>query len=560
MIENIYANIALNIAVLLIMGNAIPRIPFFRRTLFRDRKSWTDIVLLSLVFGGLGILSTYLGINVNGAIVNTRVIGVITGGFLGGPWVGLLSGLIAGGHRYVYDLGGFTALSCGISTLVEGILGGLMATKIRTTRNKYPWIYAITFVAEILQMTIILLIARPFDAAVELVSIIAVPMVFLNSLGAVVFVEAIFSVQRNIDLQSAKQLKVAFDIAKATALYTRKGLESDKDMLEVTRIVRERSDSRLVMITTLERIVAINTTLRPDDFSAQAFLPIIRDLKDTDSIKQLKSDEIRSVGLSGGNNRVFIAPISRFNVNVGFLVIGDRNYQESVNTTTEFIDGLARLLSTQLELSEIEYQKKLVSKAELKLLQSQINPHFLFNALNTIAATSRLNPHRARQLILALASYFRSNLSAQKEMIDIQSEIEHVLSYVEIEMARFEERLHVKIDCDPNLRWEVPNFIIQPLVENSIKHGMKKEALHVRVKVTPVDHQLIIEVSDDGGGIAPEVIERLYGPNKDSEKIGLTNIHQRLKSIYPNHPGLDIETDSSTSTCIRVVIPEGSVR
>jgi two-component system sensor histidine kinase LytS len=560
MIENIYANIALNIAVLLIMGNAIPRIPFFRRTLFRDRKSWSDIILLSMVFGGLGVLSTYLGINVNGAIVNTRVIGVITGGFLGGPWVGLFSGMIAGGHRYLYDLGGFTALSCGISTLVEGILGGLMATKIRTTRNKYTWIYGLTFIAEILQMLIILLIARPFEAAVELVSIIAVPMVFLNSLGAVVFVEAIFSVQRNIDLQSAKQLKVAFDIAKATALYTRKGLESDKDMLEVTRIVRERSDSRLVMITTLERIVAINTTLKPDAFSSAAFLPIIEGLRDSETIKQLRSEEITAVGLTGGNNRVFIAPISRFNVNVGFLVIGDRNFQESVNTTTEFIDGLARLLSTQLELSEIEFQKKLVAKAELKLLQSQINPHFLFNALNTIAATSRINPNRARQLILALASYFRSNLSAQKEMIDIQSEIEHVLSYVEIELARFEERLNIKIDCDPGLRWEVPNFIIQPLVENSIKHGMKKDALHVNVSVHEVDQELHIEVSDDGGGIAPDVIQRLNSNHQEPGKIGLTNIHQRLKSIYPNHPGLQIDSDGQTYTRIHIRIPEGGIR
>jgi two-component system sensor histidine kinase LytS len=231
-----------------------------------------------------------------------------------------------------------------------------------------------------------------------------------------------------------------------------------------------------------------------------------------------------------------------------------------VNTTTEFIDGLARLLSTQLELSELEFQKKLVAKAELKLLQSQINPHFLFNALNTIAATSRINPNRARQLILALASYFRTNLSAQKEMIDIQSEIEHVLSYIEIELARFEERLNVKIDCDPNLRWEVPNFIIQPLVENSIKHGMKHDILHLNVSVRVVDHQLRIEVTDDGGGIADEVIQRLNRPDKSTDKIGLTNIHQRLKSLYPNHPGLQIDSDGKTYTRVSVVIPEGSSR
>ncbi len=560
MFENILNNIILNIAILLIMGNVIPRIQFFRETLFRYKRSWKDIILLSMVFGGLGILSTYMGININGAIVNTRVIGVITGGLLGGPWVGLFSGLIAGSHRFLYDLGGFTALSCGLSTLAEGIIGGLMFNKIRSSKNKYGWIYGTTFVAEILQMIIILLVAKPFDAAVDLVKIIALPMIFLNSLGAVIFIQAIFSVQRSIDAQSAKHLKLAFDIAKVTSIYTQKGLESKKDMHEVARIVRVESESDFVMVTTLDKIVAQDGNVEIGQKIIDSWKPWVKSIVQSGQSKQRSTKESTPIYLKQSNKHFFVTPIFRNNVVVGSIIICDQHYQESDRTTLEFAEGLSRLLSTQLELSEIENQRKLVQKAELKALHSQINPHFLFNALNTIAAMSRENPERARQLILALASYFRNTLSSQKELIDIQSEVEHVLSYIEIEKARFEERLEVQIQCDPKLKWEVPNFIIQPLIENSIKHGMKKEKLHVKLTVTKVKDKLNIEVWDDGGGMEASIIEKLLDNTSDREKIGLANIHNRLKSIYPNHKGLMIETKPNESTLIKMRIPALEVK
>ncbi|KAF0225800.1 MAG: two-component system LytT family sensor histidine kinase LytS [Erysipelotrichaceae bacterium] len=560
MFENIFNNIILNIAILLIMGNVIPRIQFFRETLFRHERSWKDIIILSLVFGGLGILSTYMGININGAIVNTRVIGVITGGLLGGPWVGLFSGLIAGGHRFLYDLGGFTALSCGLSTLVEGILGGLMYIRIRSSKNKYAWIYGTTFVAEILQMIIILIVARPFDAAVELVKIIAIPMIFLNALGSVIFIQAIFSVQRSIDAQSAKQLKLAFDIAKVTSIYTQKGLESEKDMHEVARIVRVESESDFVMITTLDKVIAEDGNDEIGQEIIGSWKPWVKETSFNGVSKQLSKKEIAEVHLKHANKRIFVTPIIRNNIVVGSIIICDKNYQESSKTTLEFTEGLSRLLSTQLELSEIENQRKLVQKAELKALHSQINPHFLFNALNTIAATSRENPDRARQLIIALASYFRNTLSSQKELIDIQSEVEHVLSYIEIEKARFEDRLDIQILCDPKLKWEVPNFIIQPLIENSIKHGMKKDILHLKLTIAKVKDKLNIEVWDDGGGMDASIIERLYSNTSDREKIGLANIHNRLKSIYPNHKGLVIETKPHESTLIKMRIPSSEMK
>lgn len=128
--NSILSNILVNIAVLIILGSIIPRINYFRSTLFRDVLSVKDKLFLSIIFGSIGILSTYTGIHVNGAIVNTRVIGVITGGLLGGPLVGLLSGILAGLHRMVYEIGGFTSLSCGLSTMAVGLLIAMSITAL----------------------------------------------------------------------------------------------------------------------------------------------------------------------------------------------------------------------------------------------------------------------------------------------------------------------------------------------------------------------------------------------------------------------------------------------
>lgn len=124
MINDIFSNIIVNIAILMIIGYVLPKTSFFKRTVFEHQKSIMEKVLLGVLFGSIGILATYTGIRINGAIANTRVIGVIAGGFLGGPFVGALAGIIAGLHRYAIDINGFTGLACAISTITEGLIGG----------------------------------------------------------------------------------------------------------------------------------------------------------------------------------------------------------------------------------------------------------------------------------------------------------------------------------------------------------------------------------------------------------------------------------------------------
>ena len=268
----------------------------------------------------------------------------------------------------------------------------------------------------------------------------------------------------------------------------------------------------------------------------------------------LHEEELKKYKYEQYFKRIMIAPLVRNEQVIGTLSICDQKFKEKIETDLEFINGLTSLFSAQLELSEIDYQKKLLEKAEFKALQYQINPHFLFNALNTISAYCRENPDRARSLLLALSSYFRNTLSTHKEMIDIHEEIEHVLSYLEIEKARFEDRLEVNIKISPDLHFMVPNFILQPLIENSIKHGMKS-SLKVDILIEELNDVLHITIKDNGNGIQKHIIDNLYSNNHDKEKIGLANTHHRLKSIYPNNKGLNIKSNPSVETIISMSIP-----
>jgi two-component system, LytTR family, sensor histidine kinase LytS len=137
MFSNILSNFVVNIAILMIIGYLMPRASFFRKTIFEHQKKTWEKIVLGLIFGSIGILATYTGIRINGAIVNTRVIGVIAGGFLGGPIVGTIAGLVAGLHRYAIDINGFTGLACAVSTITEGLIGGFMYKRVRSSKHKF---------------------------------------------------------------------------------------------------------------------------------------------------------------------------------------------------------------------------------------------------------------------------------------------------------------------------------------------------------------------------------------------------------------------------------------
>lgn len=156
---------------------------FFKRML-KEKTTIIDQILLSLIFGAFAICSTYSGVTTSGAIANIRNFGPMMGGLLAGPWVGLAAGLIGGIHRYF--LGGFTSIPCAIGTTVSGLAGGLLFMLWKGKLGIWkPALFA--FIMEIADMGLLLLIARPFENALKLVSIIAIPMILADTFGIAVF-------------------------------------------------------------------------------------------------------------------------------------------------------------------------------------------------------------------------------------------------------------------------------------------------------------------------------------------------------------------------------------
>ena len=195
----------------------------------------------------------------------------------------------------------------------------------------------------------------------------------------------------------------------------------------------------------------------------------------------------------------------------------------------DLLERLGDQLSAQLQLSEL-------AGATTAALQAQMEPHFVFNALNTIASLVRTDPDRARSLVLAFADYVRSKLARPAEFVTLEEELRHVQSYLDLEQARFGDQLVVTIDVSPDARAvRMPPFLVQPLVENAVKHGKAARPLRLIVRARVRRGRLRLTVRDDGRGIAREAIERVLEPGvseREGTGLGLASVHHRLTAFY----------------------------
>jgi len=228
---------------------------------------------------------------------------------------------------------------------------------------------------------------------------------------------------------------------------------------------------------------------------------------------------------------------------VAFATTGSPLDEAAVAT----LEALGAQLSAQLQLSELQ-------TATTAALQAQMEPHFVFNALNTIAAFIRTDPERARRLVLAFAEHLRRRLARPGEFVTLEDELRHVRSYLDLEQARFGAQLQVTVDAAPDaLAVRLPPLLVQPLVENAIKHGKTDRPLHLLVRARVRRGRLRVTVRDDGRGIARDVLERVLEPGVgEGTGLGLANVHRRLIAHY----GEGVELRSFPfGTVVRLEVP-----
>jgi two-component system LytT family sensor kinase len=203
---------------------------------------------------------------------------------------------------------------------------------------------------------------------------------------------------------------------------------------------------------------------------------------------------------------------------------------------------------------KLEQQQLYLNEARLAALSRQINPHFLFNTLNSVASLIRLNPEQARQVVYKLSKILRRLLRQQENLSPLGEELSFIDDYLAIEIVRFGEKLHFVKDIDPaTLDMLVPSMLLQPLVENSIRHGLsnKVDGGTVRVRSRLQGHRLQVIVEDDGVGIPEAKLATLF-----EQGIGVSNVNERLKVLYGDDYKMWIDSRPGEGTSTGIEIPE----
>ncbi len=237
-----------------------------------------------------------------------------------------------------------------------------------------------------------------------------------------------------------------------------------------------------------------------------------------------------------------------------------RGFWETLATILATVLGVAIPIkiwdNARIEHRLIE-QEKLLMAARLQTLSSQINPHFLFNALNSISSLVRSQPEVARELIAKLSSLLRERLQSRDQFVTLREELDTIDRYLAIEAVRFGTQLRVEKQVEPEaLDAIVPSMILQPLVENSIKHGLTRKigGGTVSLRAFRQNGRSIIEVADDGVGMTPGELEAAL-----TAGIGLSNVSERLRVTYGDHSALHLTSEEGRGTCARLEIPEMAV-
>lgn len=541
--------------VYLVLAYMLSKTPIFLPLLNISSK-WSHKFSCYVLFSSFCIMGTYFGLNLNDAIANTRAIGAVMGGLLGGPIVGFSVGLTGGLHRY--SLGGFTDMACAISTTVEGLIGGLLHLYfVRKDKPELIFnpiaVFVVTFVAEVSQMLIIVAVAKPFDHAFTLVLDIAAPMILANCIGAVLFVSILHDKKTIYEKYSATFSRRALTIAERSVGIWSAGFDAASSE-RIARIIYEETNVGAVAITDHEKILAF---IGIGDTHHQPNTPISSHC----TIQAMEENRVIylggretpyqcSISSSCKLGSVLVIPLRAGKKVVGTIKLYEPKRKLLSNINRSMGEGIAQLLSSQILYGDFQQQQTLLAQAEIKLLHAQVNPHFLFNALNTISAVIRRNPNKARELIQHLSHFFRSNLKQNIDTVAFKDELAHVNAYLKIEKARFTDRLDVDIDVDEALMDKsLPSFTLQPLVENAIKHGVSTMLQGGKVRIYSRHHDFgyTVVVEDNAG--------TFIAPADGCEGLGMQIVEKRLVHYFGDKAELHVECLPNAFTRMSFFIP-----
>lgn len=358
-------------------------------------------------------------------------------------------------------------------------------------------------------------------------------------------------------------LRHSLEISQETLTLARQGLTADAAR-QIAGIVHRIAGVEAVAITDADIILAYEGEGCPH---MSAGMPVqtraTRRVLQTGTMAVVRNKQELDCPVAGCPCPVqsaVIAPLSLDGKVVGSVKLYRSEPSEMPEYAQRLARGISELLSLQMHLAEAERQRELLTEARLEALQAQIRPHFLFNTLNTVIATSRDRPDEARELLTEFAQFLRQAISYQGDRTTVAADMHMVQAYLRLEQARFGDRLHTSVEVDARaLELSIPVLTIEPLVENAVTHGLqpKDGPGHLVVRIYRGTRFLHVVVADDGVGIQPERLLTLLSGAGESVRpsLGLSNVHQRLTGLYGKRAGLRIRSRVGQGTMVVAQVP-----
>ena len=531
-----------NISILVTIASLFSQFRFIQEVIVQERRSWRMEAFLSILFGATIIFSVCTGIEFDGYSINTRMIGAMSSGLIGGPIVGFAASIIGAGFVLFTSEPQAFANAAAFSTLIFGLLGGGFYPYFQRGKWKYRDLFILACFAELAEMVVLLRMTISVEV-LETIMSITVPVILLNSIGILLFISVFNGAFIMQDVESSRQLQLASLLSKKTMPLMREGLGRGENMKEMLAIILEVTAWSGIMLTNEKSIVEWQDKNLDYQQEERKSIPwigreamekkqmvMVHHVPETSSwYEYLKEYSMAAV------------PFIVEDKAVGSLIVWVKKQWYFRQSELELLQNIVSIGSFQIAAAEVDRQKELRRKAEFKALQFQVNPHFLFNALNTISCVCRENPDRARELLVVLADFFRYNLNSEAFMVPLEEEMEHLKDYLELEKARFEDKLQITYDLPEEMEIKIPTLILQPIVENAVRHGKNANGqCFLHIKVTETEDAFEVKIKDKGMGFDKDVLRKLDDDEPMGRSVGLQNVHKRMKSVYGN--GLKISS------------------
>ncbi len=508
---------------------------------------------LTVLFSLLSIIGTYNAIPWAESLITTRLAGVLLGGILGGPLVGVSVGVISGGHLTLLE--GTSAIPYAFVAVIGGLYAGLIRRKKHIAQINWVTGVVIAASAEVGQYLIVALFEKIMGLSGTMDKGVFLPTTIASIMAVGIFIMIIHYIEVEQDVYGAKAAQLSLAIASRTLPYLRHGLTA-KSAQVTAQIIYQLTKVDEVSITDCEKIIAFvgkkeNYTRIGEPIADS----VVQRTIDEEAILLSASADCQPIDGRQALNSSVIAPLFANSAVIGTINLSRDGIDAISEVDIRLADGVANLLSVQIQLADSEQQRKMRERAELKALQAQINPHFIFNTLNIIMSFCRTDPDKARNLLGHLATMLQRSF-ANRDFVALQDELAGIEAYLEIAKPRFGARLEIVMTIDPQvLGVIVPALSLQPLVENAVQHGLFPKLYDCVLVLSACreDDVLLITIADNGVGISPDKLQSISSAY--SERIGISNVYRRLQSIYGDEYGLEITSALGKGTQAYIRIP-----